>query len=79
MKMLIPLSLIATLAVAPAIAEEEKSPEPVAPTVEAVIPSVESPASTASEAPEQASSATDSHEAPAQDAAPKEAVSESQD
>lgn len=79
MRMLIPVSLIATLAVAPAIAEEEKSPEAVAPTVDAVIPSAESPASTQSEATERASSATDSQEAPADDAAPKETVSKSQE
>jgi hypothetical protein len=79
MRMLIPLSLIAALAVAPAIAEEEKSVEPAAPTVNPVIPSAESPASTESEATEQTSSATDSQEAPAQDAAPNETVSESQE
>jgi hypothetical protein len=79
MRMLIPLSLIAALAVAPVIAEEDKSPEPVAPTVDAVIPSAESPASIESDASEQTSSATDSQEAPAQDAAPQETVSESQE
>ena len=79
MRMLIPVSLIATLAVAPAIAEEEKSPDAIAPTVDAVISSAESRASTESEATEQASSATGSQEAPAEDAAPKETVSESQE
>jgi hypothetical protein len=79
MRMLIPLSLIAALAVAPAIAEEEKSVAPAAPSADAVIPSAESPASTESEATEQTSSATDSQEAPTEDAAPQETVSESKE
>lgn len=70
MRMLIPLSLIAALAVTPAIAEEEDSAEPAAPTIDAVIPSAELPAAPESDATVPTASAAESQEAPAEESTP---------
>ena len=90
MKMLIPLCLLAALAVTTALAEEKDSPEPATPappTIDAIIPSVDEviiprvdpPVAPESEAPVPIAdaAAAEPQEAPAEDSVPKETVTES--
>jgi hypothetical protein len=78
MRILVPLALIAALAATALHAQEEKTAEAVVPAIDAVSPSTESATATETDAPAQ-TSASESAETPAEESAPPEIVSESQE
>jgi len=78
MKIAIPLSLIAALAVTAPRAEEEKPVEEAAPTIDAVTSNTETVPASEPDAASQAAS-SQSEETPAKESAPPEVVSESQE